>query len=55
VIDLARSLDEILLLEYKDYETKAYRFKESKELQEKLEKLCLTVSEAILYRIIPKG
>ena len=55
VIDLARSLDELLLLEYKDYETKAYRFKESKELQEKLEKLGLTVSEAVLYRIIPRG
>ncbi len=52
LIDLAKKLDEILILEYKGYETKAYRIRETKELKEKLSSLGLTPSEAILYRLL---
>ena len=51
VIDAAKSLDEIILLELVGGETRATRVKDADKLAEKLRELGITPSEAILYRI----
>jgi len=51
-IDYARDLREILILENTGYETKATRVENVEELSEKLRKLGITTSEAILYGFI---
>ncbi|NPA97389.1 MAG: AAA family ATPase [Crenarchaeota archaeon] len=53
-IDYARSLDEVLVLELVSGETRAWRLKDSKELREKLSKLGLTPSEALLYGFLER-
>ncbi len=54
LVDLAKSLDEILILEYTGLETKATRLRKVDELRKKLEELGLTPSEALLYGFIGK-
>ena len=51
VIDAARSLEEIIVLELSGGETRASRVREPEKLAEKLRELGLTPSEALLYRI----
>ncbi len=48
-VDYARTLNEVLVLELRGGETVATRLRDSKELREKLSKLGLTPSEALLY------
>ncbi len=51
VVDAAKSLDEIILLELVGGETRAARVKDADRLAKKLRELGITPSEAILYRI----
>ncbi len=51
VIDAAKSLDEIILLELKGGETRVSRVEDAGRLAERLRELGLTPSEAILYHV----
>ncbi|BES81719.1 hypothetical protein [Pyrodictium abyssi] len=55
VVDAAKSLDEVALVEIEAGETKVRRVRDPERLAEKLRELGVTPSEALLYGLLETG